>query len=313
MIILEKECPNRDYECQYCGEKGTYAEITEVHDKTCVKKIFPCRNAECKETMPHGEVDKHVKSECEHTVISCKYKSIGCGVKRKRRDMAAHEQDDKQFHLDMAMDTTLQLKNDNGKLKKDNRKLKNDDIKLKSDVAELRKDLHSTVNILQQTLKGKLGKDLKSTLNILQLTLAEPTYKLTDYQKKKEGGISFGFPPFYSHPRGYHMTLEVYANGWNVGKGTHISVYAFVVEGEHDAELNWPFVGKITFTLLNQLEDKNHHSPIMAITREDNTRVEDGQGFATFIPHSGLAYDPVRNTQYLKDDTLYFRVSVEWM
>ena len=33
--------------------------------------------------------------------------------------------------------------------------------------------------------------------------------------------------------------------------------------------------------------------------------------FMHFIPHSALAHDPVKNTQYLKDDTLYFRVSVE--
>ena len=30
-----------------------------------------------------------------------------------------------------------------------------------------------------------------------------------------------------------------------------------------------------------------------------------------FIPHSALGHDPVKNTQYLKDDTLYFRVFVE--
>ena len=286
---LEKDCPNRDYECQYCGEKGTYAEITEVH-KTCVKKIIPCCNAECKETVPRGEVDKHVESECEHTVIACKYESIGCGVKRKRRDMAAHEQDNKQLHLDMAMDTTLQLK---------------------SDVAELRKDLHSTVNILQLALKGKLEKDLQSAANILQLTLAEPTYKLTDYQKKKEDGTYFRFPPFYSHPRGYHMALRVHVNGHGAGKGTHVSVYACIMKGDHDAELNWPFVGNITFTLLNQLEDKNHHSDTIIIHKEDKARVGISRGRNKFIPHSSLAYDRVRNTQYLKDDTLYFRMSVD--
>ena len=25
---LRKDCPNRDYTCKHCGEKGTYAEIT---------------------------------------------------------------------------------------------------------------------------------------------------------------------------------------------------------------------------------------------------------------------------------------------
>ena len=30
-----------------------------------------------------------------------------------------------------------------------------------------------------------------------------------------------------------------------------------------------------------------------------------------FIPQSALGYDAVNNSQYLKDDTLYFRMSVE--
>ena len=97
---LKRKCSNRDSKCRYCGEKGTYAEITEVHDKICDKKIIPCHNAECKEIMQRRKVDEHVESECKYTVISCKYERTGCGVKRKRRDMAAHEQDNKQIHLD---------------------------------------------------------------------------------------------------------------------------------------------------------------------------------------------------------------------
>ena len=34
---LEEDCPNRDYSCKHCGEKGTYASI-QVHYKTCEKK-----------------------------------------------------------------------------------------------------------------------------------------------------------------------------------------------------------------------------------------------------------------------------------
>jgi hypothetical protein len=42
-----------------------------------------------------------------------------------------------------------------------------------------------------------------------------------------------------------------------------------------------------------------------------NTCVSDTWGFPQFTPHSALAHNPVQNTQYLKDDTLYFRVSVK--
>ena len=39
-----ENCPNRDHKCEYCGEKGTYAHITQVHDNICEEKIVPCPN-----------------------------------------------------------------------------------------------------------------------------------------------------------------------------------------------------------------------------------------------------------------------------
>ena len=29
-LHLDNECPNREYECEYCGEKGTHVYITRV-------------------------------------------------------------------------------------------------------------------------------------------------------------------------------------------------------------------------------------------------------------------------------------------
>ena len=83
--------------------------------------------------------------------------------------------------------------------------------------------------------------------------------------------------------------LDVDANGYDEGEGTHVSVFACIVKGDYDAELNWPFVGNITFTLLNQLADKNHHSNRITVTKENNVRVENNWGFRTFTPHSGLS------------------------
>jgi TNF receptor-associated factor 4 len=188
-------------------------------------------------------------------VVLCKYKSIGCGAKLKRKEMAAHEQDD-QLHLRMALETV--------------------------------NSLQVTVNLLRPKI-----------------------FVLSKYQKKREDNKEFQFPPFYTHPNGYHMALAVDANGYDDGKGTHVSVYAPLLEGEHDAELKWPFIGEVTVTLLNQLEDKNHHTKTLSLDATRNARVGSTWGFPTFIRHSAPAHDPVKNTQYLKDDTLYFRVSVK--
>ena len=94
------------------------------------------------------------------------------------------------------------------------------------------------------------------------------------------------------------------ANGFGDGKGTHVSVFACILKGEHDAGLKWPFVGKVTVTLLNQHWDMNHHSMVIPFNATDNRKVSDALGFPTYIAHS-------LSLQYLQDDALYFRVSVE--
>ena len=87
----------------------------------------------------------------------------------------------------------------------------------------------------------------------------------------------------------------------------------------HDDSLTWPFTGTVTFELLNQLEDKNHHKKQVTFPAngEASKRVENGEraptgyGSAQFISYSNLDHQPDKNCQYLKDDTLVFRVSAE--
>ena len=50
---------------------------------------------------------------------------------------------------------------------------------------------------------------------------------------------------------------------------------------------------------------------VMIMDTEKNAIAGDTWGRPKFIPHSALAHDPVKNTQYLKNDTLYFRMEVE--
>lgn len=79
---------------------------------------------------------------------------------------------------------------------------------------------------------------------------------------------------------------------------THIEAHINVEKGGNDDSLKWPFVGDVTITLLNQLEDKNHYSEVVSFTAEDNMQVGDSWVLAEFIPHSKLS------RKYLKDKTL---------
>ncbi len=120
---LEEKCPNRDYSCEHCGLKGTYATTLDHYD-TCEKKIIICTNEECPMKMERMKIKNHLSKKCGNTVISCKYTSIGCDVKLKRKDVRAHEQDDKA-HLNKALNSMLELKEKMAQLQNDNDTLKN--------------------------------------------------------------------------------------------------------------------------------------------------------------------------------------------
>ena len=74
-------------------------------------------------------------------------------------------------------------------------------------------------------------------------------FKVTEYQRMN----SFDSPSFYTGPNGYKMHIRVRSNP------PHIAVHAVLEKGENNNKLSWPFVGDVTVTLLNQLEDKNHY------------------------------------------------------
>lgn len=113
--------------------------------------------------------------------------------------------------------------------------------------------------------------------------------KLIGYEEKRQNSELFTSTYFYT-PSGTRMSIDMYANGHGKGNGTHVSVFVQANNG-HNSET-------VTIRLLNQLANENHF-------------VKVGRNLATFIPHSKLDHDPDKNTQYLKDDTLYFRVSIE--
>ena len=79
--------------------------------------------------------------------------------------------------------------------------------------------------------------------------------KMEGFQKKKEKNEEWFTDPVYSHFGGYKMCLNVDANGYGEGKGTHESVFVYLMRGDNDNHLKWPFKGTIKVSLLNQLED----------------------------------------------------------
>ena len=186
----------------------------------------------------------------------------------------------------------------------------------------LRKDVNKHEEDVQlhfQVTSDKVLELAEMNSHVLKSTCTVPrTIRLTNYLKHKSDKDEFYSPPFYTSYNGYKMKLLVYANGNGDGEGTHVSVYACLMKGDNDDFLSWPFTGTVTVELLNQLEDKNHHMkattfPAVSVASQRVVDGEIGRGFGQqrLISHADLDYNADKNTQYLKDDTLVFRVSVQ--
>ena len=122
--------------------------------------------------------------------------------------------------------------------------------------------------------------------------------------------------PFYTENGGYKLQLAVHANGVGVGEGTHVSVFVYLMKNENDDSLKWPFSGNITVQLLNWREDKGHVEGILDNTIPDccnrvavGERAVSGMRYRQFISHDDVEYNPDKNTQYLQNDMMCFRIS----
>ena len=166
--------------------------------------------------------------------------------------------------------------------------------------------------------------ELKAKLEDLDHEQSQTSvFILKNFEQHRIENSSVFSTPFYTGPGGYKMCLKVCASGDGNFKGTHIAVFAYIMKGEHDNHLSWPFTGQINVELLNQLDDANHYARCIWFREEndnylnhsqrvfDNDRAHTGYGFHGFCSHLALGYDAVRNRQYLKDDCVCFRVKAE--
>ena len=170
----------------------------------------------------------------------------------------------------------------------------------------------------QQQVKriDKLEKQLQEKeqeLEQISMKLGMPPFNFTmsNFNQLKTMDTCWYGPPMYTHTYGYKFFVVVYANGWGRGKGTHVPVYLYSMSGEFNATLQWPVKVTITLQLLNQHRDQDHITVTKPFqwTKSENDWVYAGDFHSRFVSHAVLEYNAQKQTQYLKDDCLHFRVA----
>ncbi|XP_011409272.1 PREDICTED: TNF receptor-associated factor 5-like [Amphimedon queenslandica] len=263
----------------------------------CTKRIVNCQY--CKRRGTHQLItsSSHL-NECPDLPIQCS--NEGCNEKILRCSLASHNEICPKAIVPCEYNTV----GCNKKMKREKREKHNEEeITMHLQLAT------ETIKSLQTSLEQKNS-----------LIASNEVFRLNQFAKRKNENEDWYSPGFYTSPGGYKMSLHVYPNGNGIGKGTHVSSFIYFMAGEYDDTLEWPFQGVVTVELLNQLEDKNHKKSTLSYNElapaEPKQRVKEGTkthgwGYPEFISHGELEYNPATNCQYLKDNSLYFRVSVK--
>ena len=279
------ECPQRVYNCPFCDEEDTYLSVTTTHFTVCEGIRLSCPAGCGRRGLVRGDMAQHLSTDCPNELVPCMFATAGCQQIVKRKDLHQHLQD-KELHLDTFVSRYLSLS-------------------------------HHYQDLLYGSTPN-IPLPLRRWLQNTPTCYPRPPWvvEVRGFQKKKKKNEVWFSDPVYSHFGGYKMCLRVDANGQFA---TRVSVYVYLMRGGNDDNLKWPFKGTIKVSLLNQLEDGQHHTGLLWSDYDDvpervcgrvtvGEKAGRGCGLSQFMSHQELCYPASRNCEYLKDDTLFFRV-----
>ena len=346
---VETECPHRAINCQYCHDTGEHQFIEGQHKEECPKFPLPCPNKCEVGSVSREDMEAHRK-ECPLEMIQCEYHNVGCEVMIARKEQEKHKNEKMEEHLMKTKLVVTDFKSELNNTKFELDKAKLDLTTTKRKLTNAEATLANTEATLANT-NNYLASALQriNTLEVLlyQATVFRPTCGAVVLQSSAKWSVKLATmtiasksgdqecpvifkmsqchnnviwysDSFYTHNKGYKMCLRVDAAGNGVGKGTHLSVFLYLMKGPHDHELTWPLRKKFEIKLLNQISDSEHHS--MSVTYNDDIKSSSadrvikgdknkkGWGCIQFITNEDL-HKTTPTCQYLKDYCLFFQVT----
>ena len=341
-VFIESKLPTRPAQCAM-KKISPYFPIKDCNNHYDFRVYCTHKSNGCKWTGELRELDNHLNSDppadkslqgCPYTLINCPLNCAECVKGVYRKDMKAHI-NDRLFNKVVMQNAQIeslkqqlqgistQFEIELEKIKEGKESLEQRMTELETTVSELRvenRKLDMQNKKLEKELKLKQAVVGPPDLSISKqspATSATYMYKpqgsefiMTDFNEYQMDGEEWFSPHFYTHSNGYKMCLRVNPSGSGPGKGTHLSVYVFLMRGEFDDQLKWPFGGEITVKLVDQEEHKDHvvkkicfahtssasdKSCNRVITEE---RASNGTGYGQFLSLAEL------RPKYLKNNSI---------
>ena len=319
--------------CPLCNEPN-FTTFLHKGVKREVNGLVICcrwRHLGCDWEGELGQLEEHLHpgagsrgKSCGYVIIECVYK---CGDRFERRMIQDHELDAcprRPMEVQMSRLTRkfeASLRANEKKLNyviAENEAIKDENRATRAKVEAICVE-NQTLKLENDQLKEKVCQ-LKEKHDNLERELdtrivpapVPPFYfSIINYEHYKKVNYAWDSPTFYSHPGGYKLYCQVFPNGRD-GKGTHLSLYIFIMRGEYDDKLEWPFNGVVTIEMFNWGTNKWDYS--QTIPLDESVRVTNRgrtvDKYSTFV-HGYYNWISLAELakKYLRDSVIKFKVT----
>ena len=286
-------CQFVEVECVYeCGKWFERRHMKSHQTKQCMERPYSCQY--CKDyDSTFVEVTEFHYTECAEYPVNC---PNNCQEKPlKRQELESHLENDCPLET---IDCPFQYAGCAAQFPR-------------KDMPEHMKDTATHLILLASVTHSLVRENQQLREEVDKLTMYSGFPKVYHVKQTDE---KVYLPGFYTHHNGYKMSVKVYPNGI---KGTHVSIFTYLMKGSYDDHLKWPFRGVITIKIVNQAGDHDHiektttyndQTPEEYVGRVTSRERSAGWGYPQFLAHSNLEYDAAKKTQYLKDNQLIIHV-----
>lgn len=248
------DCILRPYKCQYCQYSNSYQDVTEIHQRTCLKYPVNCPY-ECGSVMTRYKLMSHIESDCTLVPVQCPFSWAGCSTPVTRGTLPSHVKSNTELHLSLLTNACCTLHKDNQVLKESNETLK----KSNNELSLMCNQLYSVVTGNLPSLPVKLSFD--ESMN----------------EEDELSQMVF----FYSSKYGYKMSLTytrsplvpIDDNDCLSNEKERDVMFdkleLTVHSGVFDNQLQWPFVQNVTIKCVIEYKGKNQ-TLNLKLTHEDS-------------------------------------------
>ena len=282
-------CAYREFSCKHCGFLSSFQVVTTQHVKKCVNYPMSCPNECSKQTYPRSQLKNHI-ALCPEQMVDCNFKEMGCKITMKRRLLQQHLESNSLQHQMIMCQAFKSLQKEKEELERKVTDLTKEVGRSSSEVdywangfklvAAAMKDSAWPLYISKMAEISAIKPEAPLIYIIpLQITklhcdgCCERFRTHSHYEATPYSSI-----PFYSHPNGYKMqlTLKFVCHCLDCREKSFslvrhsclqqedsyitasILVNLYLLQGEYDAQLAWPYEGTATVSLLNEQTNDQH-------------------------------------------------------